>query len=135
VASLRYRANGWDLRYRDRAGIERTERFTGGTPRRAPVEAQERRVEVEAQMFRGTFVSREDREVPFRVIYHRWCATRQISATRRHTDAQRAAKHVHATQAAALLRQALQIFQRIGAAEASDVSRELTALTEAGPPT
>jgi tetratricopeptide (TPR) repeat protein len=40
----------------------------------------------------------------------------------------------HATQAAALLRQALEIFQRIGAAEAGDVSRELAALTEAGPP-
>ena len=40
----------------------------------------------------------------------------------------------HAAQAAALLRQALEIFQRIGAAEADDVSRELAALTEAGPP-
>jgi len=40
----------------------------------------------------------------------------------------------HAAQAAALLRQALEIFQRIGAAEAGDVSRELAALTEAGPP-
>jgi tetratricopeptide (TPR) repeat protein len=40
----------------------------------------------------------------------------------------------HATQAQALLRQALEIFQRTGAAEASDVSRELAALTEAGPP-
>ena len=40
----------------------------------------------------------------------------------------------HATQAAALLRQALEIFQRTGAAEAGDVSRELTALTEPGPP-
>ena len=39
-----------------------------------------------------------------------------------------------ATQAAALLRRALEIFQRIGAAEAGDVSRELTAHTEAGPP-
>ena len=39
-----------------------------------------------------------------------------------------------ASQAAALLRQALEIFQRIGAAEANDVARELTALTEAGPP-
>jgi tetratricopeptide (TPR) repeat protein/transcriptional regulator with XRE-family HTH domain len=39
-----------------------------------------------------------------------------------------------ATQAAALLRQALEIFQRIGAAETGHVSRELTALTEAGPP-
>jgi len=34
----------------------------------------------------------------------------------------------HATKAAALLRQALEIFQRIGAAEAGDVSRELCAL-------
>jgi integrase len=94
VASPRYRANGWDLRYRDKEGVERTERFTSGTSRRAPVEAQERRAEVEAQMFRGTYVTREDREVPFRVIYQRWWATRQISATRRHTDAQRAVKHV-----------------------------------------
>jgi hypothetical protein len=61
VASLRYRAKGWDLRYRDKEGVQRTERFIGGTPRRAPVEAQERRAEVEAQMFRGTYVTREDR--------------------------------------------------------------------------
>ena len=40
----------------------------------------------------------------------------------------------HPTQAAALLRQALEIFQRTGAAEAGDVSRELAALAEAGPP-
>jgi tetratricopeptide (TPR) repeat protein/transcriptional regulator with XRE-family HTH domain len=40
----------------------------------------------------------------------------------------------HATKAEALLRQALDIFQRIGTVEAGDVSRELTALTEAGPP-
>ena len=39
-----------------------------------------------------------------------------------------------ATRAVALLRQALEIFQRIGAAKAGDVSRELTTLTEAGPP-
>ena len=40
----------------------------------------------------------------------------------------------HPTQAEALLRQALEIFQRTGAAEAADVSRDLTALTGAGPP-
>jgi tetratricopeptide (TPR) repeat protein/transcriptional regulator with XRE-family HTH domain len=39
-----------------------------------------------------------------------------------------------ATQAEILLRQALEIFQRTGAAEADGVARELTALTEAGPP-
>jgi len=38
-----------------------------------------------------------------------------------------------ATQAEALLRQALEIFQRIGAAEATDVSGELQALTDARP--
>jgi transcriptional regulator with XRE-family HTH domain/tetratricopeptide (TPR) repeat protein len=38
------------------------------------------------------------------------------------------------TEAADNLRQALEIFQRIGAAEVGDVSRELTALTGAGPP-
>jgi len=40
----------------------------------------------------------------------------------------------HATQAEILLRQALEIFQRTGAAEADGVARDLTALTEAGPP-
>ena len=38
----------------------------------------------------------------------------------------------HATQAEVLLRQALEIFQRIGAAEAPDLLAELDALT--GPP-
>ena len=37
----------------------------------------------------------------------------------------------HADQAACLLRQALEIFQRIGAAEAADVSTELEALNDA----
>jgi transcriptional regulator with XRE-family HTH domain/tetratricopeptide (TPR) repeat protein len=40
----------------------------------------------------------------------------------------------HAAQAEVLLRQALEIFQRTGAAEADDVSRELTVLTGAAPP-
>jgi hypothetical protein len=38
-----------------------------------------------------------------------------------------------ATQAETLLRQALEIFQRIGAAEAASVSAELDAVTEAQP--
>jgi hypothetical protein len=38
-----------------------------------------------------------------------------------------------AVQGAALLRQALEIFQRIGAAEAAELSAELAALTEPGP--
>ena len=40
----------------------------------------------------------------------------------------------HAVQAEAFLRQALEIFQRTGAPDAGDVSRELTALTGAEPP-
>ena len=39
----------------------------------------------------------------------------------------------HATQAETLLRQALEIFQRIGAAEAAGVSAELDAATKAQP--
>jgi hypothetical protein len=40
----------------------------------------------------------------------------------------------HPARAEALLRQALEIFQHIGAAEAGEVSRELSALTTTGPP-
>ena len=93
MASLRYRANGWDLRYRDREGRQRTERFSGGTVKRAPVEALERKGELEAQMYRGTYVAREARETPFKIIYHRWSASQQVSATRRHTDLQRGCSH------------------------------------------
>jgi integrase len=94
VANLRRRAGGWELRYRERTGRERTERFRGGTERRPPAEALERKAEVEAALRRGTYVSREQREVPFAVYYERWTAARQISSTRRYTDDQRAAKHV-----------------------------------------
>jgi hypothetical protein len=41
--------------------------------------------------------------------------------------------HGHATQAEALLRQALQIFQQTGAAEAPDVRTELDVLTSQAP--
>jgi hypothetical protein len=39
----------------------------------------------------------------------------------------------HPVQARALLRQALEIFQKIGVDEVGDLSRELAALTETGP--
>lgn len=94
MASLRYRSGGWDLRYRERSGKERTERFRGGTAKRPPPAALERKGAVEAQLIRGTYVSRDLRERPFRLYYDRWAASRQISATRRYTDDQRAAKHV-----------------------------------------
>jgi class 3 adenylate cyclase len=41
----------------------------------------------------------------------------------------------HATQAEVLLREALEIFQRVGAAEAAEVSAELQALSDARPTT
>lgn len=85
MASLRYRARGWDLRYRERDGRERTERFAGTSARRPPQEALERKAEVESQLYRGTYIAREDREMPFRLCYERWWASRQISETRRHT--------------------------------------------------
>jgi integrase len=94
VASLRYRAGGWDLRYRERSGKERTERFRGGTTKRPPAAALERKGAVEAQLVRGTFVSRDLRERPFRFYYDRWADARRISASRRYTDDQRAANHV-----------------------------------------
>ena len=40
----------------------------------------------------------------------------------------------HSTQAQAFLRQSPEIFQKIGAPEASDISRELTAHNRAEPP-
>ena len=65
MASLRYRAGGWDLRYRERSGKERTERFRGGSAKRPPPSALERKGAVEAQLIRGTYVSRDLRERPF----------------------------------------------------------------------
>lgn len=94
MASLRYRSGGWDLRYRERSGKERTERFRGGSTRRPPPAALERKGAIEAQLIRGTYVSRDLREQTFRVYYERWVASRQISATGKYTDDQRAAKHV-----------------------------------------
>lgn len=94
MASVRYRLNGWELRYRDRDGRERTERFAGGTARRPPAQLTARRAEVEAQLRSGTYVPREDREAPFRSYFDRWWAARRVSETRAFTDGQRAHKHV-----------------------------------------
>ena len=94
MASLRYRANAWELRYRDWDGRERTERFAGGTNGRPPKEAKMRKNAVEIELHRGTYVAREDRETPFAVCFDQWWRTRQVSATRAYTDDQRAHKHV-----------------------------------------
>jgi hypothetical protein len=82
------------LRYRERTGKERTERFRGGSARRPPESALNRKSEVEMELRRGTYVPREKREVAFADYYAPWAPARQISASRRRTDDQRAAKHV-----------------------------------------
>ncbi len=94
MASLRYRAGGWDLRYRDRAGKERTERFDGPLRRTPPDVALDRKAEVERSMRRGTYIAREEREASFASYYARWWDARQISATRAYTDVSRARLHV-----------------------------------------
>ena len=82
MASLRRKGNGWELRYRQRDGRARSEFFRGGTAKRAPEEAADRKAEVESQLRRGTYVAREDLEAPFQVYFDRWWATRQVSETR-----------------------------------------------------
>lgn len=94
MASLRFRAGGWDLRFRDRAGRERTERFSGGTSKRPPEAALDRKASLERELRHGTYVEREEREATFADYYARWLAGRQISATRAHTDEIRARLHV-----------------------------------------
>jgi hypothetical protein len=62
MASLRQRAGGWDLRYRDLDCRERTERFVGEPGRRKPPEeAIDRKAKVERELRRGTYVTREER--------------------------------------------------------------------------
>ncbi len=95
MASLRRRANGWDLRYRDLDGRERTERFnTEPGRRKPPEEALDRKAEVERDLRRGTYVTREERETTFGEYFDRWWAARRVSATRTYTDRGRADLHV-----------------------------------------
>jgi len=94
MAHLAYRRNGWELRYRDPAGRQRVERFPGPETRKPPAAAKERLAAVERQLRWREYVGPEQRAVTFREYYERWDASRQISATKRHTDEGRAAKHV-----------------------------------------
>ena len=95
MATLRQRAGGWDLRYRDLDGRERTERFRAEPGRRRPPEeALDRKAEVERDLRRGTYVSREERQTTFGEYFDRWWAARRVSSARRYTDEGRANKHV-----------------------------------------
>ena len=69
MAGLTYRRNAWELRYRDRSGKERTERFPGDSTRRPPEHALDRKAEVEREVRRGTYVSKEERDTVYRVHY------------------------------------------------------------------
>ena len=77
VASLRFRA-GLDLRFRDRAGRERTERFAGGTARRPPEAALDRKAAIERELRHGTCVQREEREAAVADHDARWLSARRI---------------------------------------------------------
>ncbi len=66
MASVGFRRGGWELRYRDRDGRQRVERFPGPAGRRPPEAVLDRQAEVERELRRGSYVSREEREVTLR---------------------------------------------------------------------
>lgn len=94
MASVTWRRGSWELRYRDRHGRQRTERFRGPQQRRPPEQVLDRQAEVERDLRRGTYVPREEREATFAEYYQRWAASRRVSETRRYTDDIRARLHV-----------------------------------------
>lgn len=94
MASLKHRRGAWELRYRDPAGRQRTERFAGGTVKTPPEQASDRKAEVERALRRHDYVSREDREALFGEYFDRWWAARRVSRTRTYTDRNRADNHV-----------------------------------------
>jgi len=89
------RAGGWDLRYVDPQGRQRTERFKAEPGRRRPPEeALERKATIERNLRRGEYVSREERETRFAEYFDRWFAARVVSRARLYTDTGRARRHV-----------------------------------------
>jgi hypothetical protein len=82
MASLRQRAGGWDLRYRDLTGRERTERFDAESGRVRPPEAElDRRAAVERELRRGSYVTREERQARFGDYFDRWWESRRLGST------------------------------------------------------
>ena len=94
MASLYFRRGAWELRYREPSGKQRCERIRGGTPRRPPEEALDRRADVERDLRRSRYVPREAREAPFQEYFDRWWAARRVSRTRTYTDAGRVKLHI-----------------------------------------
>lgn len=94
MAGLSYRRGGWELRYRDRSGKERTERFRGDDTSRPPLQAVERKAEVENGLRRGTWVPPEERLRRFGDLFDAWWAARAVSPSRMATERNRADLHV-----------------------------------------
>lgn len=94
MASLGWRRNGWELRYRDPARRQRVERFPGPKTRKPPPEATERLAVIERQLRWREYVDPSERKATFGEYYTRWIATRVVSDTRRHTDDGNARRHV-----------------------------------------
>jgi hypothetical protein len=94
MASLYFRRGAWELRYREPSGKQRCERFAGGTPRRAPEEALDRRADIERDLRRNSYIPREVREALFQDYFNKWWAARRVSRTRTYTDTGRARLHV-----------------------------------------
>jgi len=94
MASLSWRRNGWELRYRDPAGRQRVERFPGPQTRKPPPEATERLAAIERQLRWREYVAPEEREATFGEYYARWRAARHVAETRHHTDDGNAKRHV-----------------------------------------
>ena len=94
MAGLTFRRGGWELRYREPSGVERTERFPGASAKRPPEAALDRKADVERELRRNRYVPREAREARFQLYFDRWWATRRVSRTRGYTDRSRADLHV-----------------------------------------
>ena len=94
MASVGYRRGSWEVRYRDRSGAQKVDRFPGRETKRPPVEVLDRQLEVERDLRRGTFVGRDEREQTFGSYWARWIEARRISSARAYTDELRAKKYV-----------------------------------------
>jgi hypothetical protein len=90
VASVRFRTGGWDLRFRDPAARERTERFSGRHEQAPPEAALDRKAAINRELRRGMYV---EREATFADYYTHWLSGGRVSATRAHTEGIRLRLH------------------------------------------
>jgi integrase len=92
MASIRKRKGSrgitYQVLYRDRAGMQRSESFNR---RKA---AEDRKSEVEVEIRTGSFISPREARVSFGHWYRHWEPTRHLSATRKATDDSRRDRYV-----------------------------------------